>query len=377
MRTRYRQKFFTGSVHYENTYNNTSDDVDVVEFLEESIKDEVHAPPYAAEGPLTAISFKGQPIRVNGKRRITGTKTAWFSNAPGPAGYIGAVGPSQWSFPQQGWLNEAIAKIQDTAPAFDLPLSIGEVKDLPHTVRNLGRTLASKRGLSVDDVNDLYLQAQFAARPLVSAALDLLNLQKSIAQRCKSHRRKHREKSAGGRLSSSAIYLGGYHPSNGQFFLPYSGTIYGSREYEQSHEAWYSARLEPVLSLSETLEAVVSNPFGVGRLSAETAWNLIPWSFLVDYFADVSDVLRATDNVLPYKIKSICLMCKTEEKMVHKAIRPSSFVEWGTTDGEITAITKNRWVHNNPTARLALTPFLSWGQLANMASLAAAGSGRR
>lgn len=372
-RTRTRNKYFSGRIVYTDYPGPTVTIRNKLVSAQEKCIDTVHpGPPFVAEDNLFVRRYSGQPARINGSR-ISGPDVCVFHNVPFVP-FTNNDTTDMWSFPLTGWKNEALASIQDSAPEVDIPLNVAELKDLPRTVRSL----FSRRRLSPGRANDLYLTTQFGVLPLVGVVSDLLNLQKSIANRVAQHRAKYRKRRARGTLSKSAIFFWSSTSTGGGNFYDWAGNVNLSSSTTISHRAWWTARLTPVQPLSETLANVVDNPLGIGEASPETLWNLIPWSFLIDYFADVSDVLRVTGNAMPYHVDSLCLMCTTTQTLESNPIWKSWFnASWNPTPGRETFTEKWRWKYSNPTAQLALTPFLSGTQLANIASLAASLNGVR
>jgi hypothetical protein len=323
-----------------------------------------------AEDDLTVNEIIGRPARVSAEK--TTGKFKWFAwNLPSNS----YTGDTEWYFPIAAWTNEALAKIQDTAPEIDVPLAIAELKDLPRTIRSL-----YSRSLSPSRVADLHLTNQYGVRPIVSDVMAMLSLQRSLANRVKQHRKKYRTNRAGGSLSQGAFYIGTYNPSVDTVYniIRYVKLVSDvERSYE--HRAWFSARLTPQIPLSETLAAVVDNPLGIGQASPETLWNLIPWSFLIDYFADIADVLRVQGNLMPYHVESICIMCKaTNHYHTYPRDHPlSSVTMTQKMPGRTAFVQKRRWVVRNPTATLALHPLLTGMQAANISALALSVFGKR
>lgn len=361
---------------------------DVSSSFKNKIDDIVHVYPFTAEGDLNTIKFSGQPARLNGIARA-GLYDIVYRHCPFHMG-LGQY-TNTYTFPLLGWKNEALGKVQDIKADFDLPLQIAELKDLPGTIKSLFRgALSRARSLGVSAAplahaartvakhpTDVYLTQQFGINPIVGAVGDLLGIQESIARRMAQHEKKFRTKRSGGSLSSSAVFnWPGVAYTGGKSF-PFIGTVLTDIEHNPTHKAWFTARLSPTIPLSDILHKVADNPLGIGEPTMETLWNVIPWSFLVDYFADVSDFLALQGNIMPYKVDSVCLMCTTVHRL-REVPRPKiAYPNLSFSPSSITITRKFRWVYGNPTPQLALTPFLSGTQVANIAALAVSLSGGR
>lgn len=344
----------------------------------ERVEDEIHSPPYVVDGPFKAISLEGKPARV---------LHAPYEKYPGHSSH-GAVHdlpmPIQgtftdvWTFPTDAWLTEVIKRTQDTGPIVDIPLSIAELKDLPRTIRHLGERILTRA--SVKGVADDALALQFGFLPVLRDAANLVTLQRSLAARMARHRRKYRTRRSRGKLSTPAVYVGwaywfpssvGTYTSWGNFGTTFNATQ--TRDPAPS-EQWFSAKIEPQHSLPEVLSEACRNPTGVGEASLSTLWNLIPWSFLIDYFSNLGDVIGLIGNRMPYKITSVCLMCTARLEVTQTPIMNTHpwiiSQEW--SEGKYAVVEKRRFVYGNPTAGVQFTPLISSGQAAMIAALAGA-----
>lgn len=339
--------------------------------FQERLEDFVHAPPYVAEDGLLIRKIVGQPARVTKIVRWYSWSKGWAVGRHLPMNWAGGS-YQNWTFPTSEWKTLALSRIQDSAPIVDLPLAIAELKDLPRTVRSLIKA-ARRQSPSTEALADLHLSTQFGVIPVIGVVGDLLNLQRSIAKRMERLRRKHRSKRAGGSLPPLATWWGSWPSTTGTYVPGVDVTFTHAESVRTSHSAWYTARIQPRFSLPETLDQGVSNALNLTGVSVETGWNLIPWSFLVDYFANVSSFIRAHENKVLFDVKSICIMCKTEVNVT--ATSPTHSAAWVTEyqgrPGKYAIVEKHRWVESNPRPELVASPILSWGQLANIAALAA------
>jgi hypothetical protein len=118
----------------------------------------------------------------------------------------------------------------------------------------------------------------------------------------------------------------------------------------------------------------------ISDLPILTAWNLMPWSFMIDYFVNVDDMIRAHNNRVPgYKISSLCVCVETKTKYQIK--HTGSFDSYWSGNvrvggGRYERLTQRRGIYPNPTPRLPrLYPLLSPSQLGNLLAVAAALAG--
>lgn len=354
-----------------------------VAFTEYS-EDEVHKWPFVAAGPLKLRSVEGSPMRVDYYRQFPFTNKAKSWGYHIPLNWCGGqyLSPEYWSLPTEEWKTMALSSIQESSPIVDVPLNILELKDLPRTLRSLRKSMVTGPGnRPVETIADLHLSTQFGVIPLLGLLEDMLNLQRSIANRARSLRKKAQRKRAAGTLPGDMATWTGTWPSTvATSSLPgMDSIVYHDEEAEPEAEAWYTARIEPRFSIPEILERGLADPLGLKSMRFETAWNIIPWSFLVDYFANVSDYIRARENQLLFDVTQLCLMATVKLKITASNPRHSSLYvqKWVPKGGKYTIVHKHRWVYNNPTPSLAVSPFITGGQAANILALIASGNSIR
>lgn len=345
----------------------------VVEFDTEYCEDLVHPYPYVAEGPLYLRELLHKPSRVNGGLRCgldPSQRAAAYCYKSYPV--IG----NNIHLPSSGvnWNRleiAALSNVQDSAPIVDLPLGIAELKDFPRLLKSVAqqgkRLAASPEG---------FLTWQWALRPMLNDLVSAVRLQKAIAQRVKDHTRKHRTKRASGRLPTE-VYLD--DPGSLTFNQSIGGskTCWGDYSVELSKaECWFTARIEPLIELDELLAQSVSyrHSYGFGRDGVNAAYNLMPWSWLIDYFSTLGSLIELRHNQMPYEVKSVCLMARSE---ILRKVTVMGFAN-GTTEmldkstkGSLRVVEKRRKVVYNPIGRLVVDPILSQQQLLNLAALGA------
>jgi hypothetical protein len=248
----------------------------------------------------------------------------------------------------------------------DVPVFIFELKDLPRMIKGLGDVL--RGAAKASDVAGGYLAYSFGWRPLFSDLASLLDFADSIAKRKALLEGMQKGKRVKRNLG------GGSSPATSE-----SGTVGGLSvqiDYQWTDKVWYTARIKANLSgfsgPGQLESAAMRAALGL-NLSASQIWEIIPWSWFIDYMANVGDVFAATRNFIPWKLSKLCVMIRTELEVktrseVHTV--PSSQVSCSGGEGHITA--KRRFVASHPSPTFAWTPFLSGHQTAILGSLVTA-----
>jgi len=83
----------------------------------------------------------------------------------------------------------------------------------------------------------------------------------------------------------------------------------GPVNFTHTEQGWCTARLKAHTNLDHTLDTQVWNTVLGLNLSASTLWNAMPWSFLIDYFINVSDFMEATRGNVTFKYERLNVMC--------------------------------------------------------------------
>jgi hypothetical protein len=108
-----------------------------------------------------------------------------------------------------------------------------------------------------------------------------------------------------------------------------------------------------------------------------SVWKAMPWSWAIDWFAGISDIINANHNMVYYKPSSVCIMRTFTNTWTYLPKGGPGDI-WQISAGNSTIIWKTRSVHA-PITRLRITvPFLDGFKLSILGSftiLALSGKG--
>lgn len=180
--------------------------------------------------------------------------------------------------------------IRDRQMPFQAQVFAGELGEtlalLRHPIRgvaDLAISLLEKRSVvkSSKAIANLWLEFRFGVIPLVQDIQSIVKLFDDIAS--KGHSELFRKK---GYASSSAVTQTKFAATNGVTYILESATVYESWCYiSGGYIADTSERLKGLDAISTDLLNIANLPI--------TAWELIPFSFLVDYFVNIGDIISA------------------------------------------------------------------------------------
>lgn len=191
-----------------------------------------------------------------------------------------------------------------------LPVTLGEMRDIPSALQRFGRNALSA-------VAKGYITWRFAYAPMFSDLRTISKFTKSIQSRFDYLRKLSERKWVGKRvkLSNTKVWL----PHEPVTVHSEGAHIGGFRHILHTRNEWASLRWKLLVSLPpdvlgrfELSERLVK---GITCYEAlQMAWELTPWSWLTDWFVNLSDWLAANNNTIPAIASGFCWMCTDSAK---------------------------------------------------------------
>lgn len=225
--------------------------------------------------------------------------------------YLSSTNPTYVSIPgspsDAALTAELLAKTNPSMPKVDVPAFLGELKDLPMILRDLTGNLAK-------DMAAKNLSYHFGIKPLVKDLVLMLNWMQIVRKRAE-----YIKNSAEGKIRKRRLFAG-IHESVGSVVTVESSidVIRAIPRRRTLEKCWGYVIYEPELSFPDTPEELWSlalkAAYGL-NFDIASAWELMPWSWLIDWFTNIGDVLNAQRNIVPLrpKIVRICRHSRAEE----------------------------------------------------------------
>jgi hypothetical protein len=191
---------------------------------------------------------------------------------------------------------ELLSKTNPSKPHVSVPTFVGELKDLPLLFKSWGDDLLRQHATG-------YITAKWAIAPLMSDIMKMLDFSKAINDRLTSVKRARdgkpikRMASLGGEtkfwntetqlLNSSPVGLTGHKECSSEWKL------WGTVQYV--HDSSYPFPED----ISRDIYHARQLALGItGWETLATTWELLPWSWFVDWFAGVGTTISALHNSL-------------------------------------------------------------------------------
>jgi hypothetical protein len=267
-----------------------------------------------------------------------------------------------------------LAGTNPNVPHVSVPTAIGELKDLPSLIKVRGDGLLRK-------IAQGHLSWRWGLRPMLSDLRKLCNFARAF-----DNRLMELYSLRDGRIMRRRCHLGKEkalttNETNHWFHAGFGVLLQGPLQYHYTKEVWGTAqwKLAPDSVLPELGFGPLknlANRLNYGITSHEalaTAWELTPWSWLVDWFSNIGDVIAATNNSVSLHWQKICVMRHLVQTIDAKVDRSIS-TPWVTLDSDYVL-----WYERKE--RYPCTPFLPFpypqlpiidgGKMSILASLAA------
>ena len=280
--------------------------------------------PLRGANPMASRKYQTSGGMITGHifNTTTGVRSRVFNNLPAGTHSSGPVSPivtPGWATTNghlTWWATRVVAATNPQAPDVNVPQFLGELKEIPQTIRSFGNMLIEKT--FVKKTGDLYVMYRWGLAPLISDLAKLFNLQRSLDRRLRDINEMAKGKNMRKRVRldnfRNTIYKDNVAFNSLGVSLSATQTTHYEGEAWGSIE-WYLPSWSPYrhLSESELKNQICKDALGINSFSMLAAiWELIPWSWLIDWFTNVGDLLKANHNSYWMTYRKLCIMKHTK-----------------------------------------------------------------
>lgn len=211
------------------------------------------------------------------------------------------------------FVTRAAADTNPSAPEFDLPVFLGEMRDVPSLLKSVGSKL-SKYGAGE------YLKYQYGWKPFIKDVRKLVAGMDRLDRIFNNLRRLRKDDVLRRRYEPK----GEYEAITGDDFVDvnipdpwgFGLTIDMHRSIAGSRRRWCVLRYkaERPEGLPETDSELMSLAKRVaygGTIDGSTFWELMPWSWLIDWNTNMSEYISSQRNIVGAKLTDVTLMRET------------------------------------------------------------------
>jgi hypothetical protein len=277
--------------------------------------------------------------------------------------------PVSGTLPKDTLAAQAAARTNPSRPYVDVPIMILELGDITKLLRDSTEFLAKRdtKGYA-KFVATNNIRYQFGIAPLVGDLVKLLNFRDQVNRRIKEI---EKLKTKGLRRT---INFGSASASREQLewlqsaYMTFTAIVSKRTTITQKVHVRWKPTGNTLKVMDDEAISVLARRAVLGlTLDASTFWELVPWSWLIDWNIAIGDLLKANRNIIPAQLDSMVYIEHTQ------TIATTPNVTDGSANGTCTAIHHmlekklREPVSLNPEAHL---PFLDGRQLGILASLA-------
>lgn len=276
--------------------------------------------------------------------------------------------PDDWILAAQ-----AAARTNPSRPYVDLPVSLAELREIPDLIRGFGNNLLQR-------VANANLRYQFGLAPLASDLAKMTRLLTTVEKRLEEIKRLFGKKGlrrtvSMGEWSTSGTFGTQLHSRGADIYVQ---APYRSLVQKRVHCRWLPTVAIPnnlgvPQWVLDRLHGAMLGMTGRAWNSTKTSqlWNALPWSWLIDWFTNIGDLLEAQRNHVPAALDTLCVMTHTQTVIFFP---PLAYDNISFSGGGLELEEKRR--QRLSLAPAAHLPFLSANQVGLLGSIVASKRGR-
>nr|UJQ85208.1 MAG: hypothetical protein 1 [Leviviridae sp.] len=254
----------------------------------------------------------------------------------------------------------ALARTNPNRPNVDVVANVLELGDLPMLVKSAGSTLAQQLAGN-------YLRYHFGIKPIVNDIAKLINFTKLMNKKLDAIEKLRK---TGGLRKTVTLDKLSASQLNSNIVLQSAGSVYFTDTFEtighrtiRGHVRWLPGADYSKYSQAEMSAMAKKAVIGL-EANFSGLWEGLPWSWLIDWYSNVGDLLMQTRNLIPVTCDSITIMRETTSVSV---THPN---QGGNQRIESATVTKVRKERYPASATLdAHLPLLEAGQMGILTSL--------
>jgi hypothetical protein len=258
----------------------------------------------------------------------------------------------------------AAARTNPSRPVVDVPVNILDIRPGIQSIRSRGEQLID----SVRRTGGRWLNWSFMIRPLVSDIVKMININDQINRRVAEI-----DNLYDGNGIRRTVKQGTFSTSSKATATCQSAGVNITREFDRqtsikcsTHCRWKpmtrcGLRPSPSVSRALAVQAVQGM-----TIDFSTLWEIMPWSWMLDWFGNVGEYLKSQRNIIPARLTGVHPMKHTYTRYESKA-----YVNGNVLMSPITLVreTKQRWTSS--AAPVAHFGFLNGTQMGILSALAA------
>lgn len=189
---------------------------------------------------------------------------------------------------------KVLASSNPSKPHVNMPVSIVELRELPLLVKTFG-----------DNFFGTYLGYQFGVKPVVSDAINLFTFPVAVSRRMRELKRLQTKGFTCKKVQldnqsyqNPPVFVGIDNKGENRFSCyGYETTSWTQKTWGYAN--WYLDEHDSPVGDDVLMQRALSSLRGTDNiLSLSNLWELLPWTWALDYFGNVGDILSANNNTV-------------------------------------------------------------------------------
>lgn len=241
----------------------------------------------------------------------------------------------------EGFAWDILAKTTPASPHVSIPTAIGELKDLPSLIRDWGRGLLRdvRKKKFLRRAASGHLTWRWVLKPMIGDVMKMLQFVETANKRFRELKSLRDGRGIRKRCSLLSDATAG---SPTRILANSDGAmVYVWRQNKFTLKRWGSVqwKLRPDSNLlemddRELMQFTRRLLLGVTSYGTlESAWELLPWSWFIDWFSNAGTLISANNNSVQCQWSKVCVMqTSTSEALIHST--PADIPSYLTWNGE-------------------------------------------
>jgi hypothetical protein len=294
----------------------------------------------------------------------SGSSGRYFSNYYADGVWLGNfdhVGVSNVPANSELALRSAL-RSSPSAPYVDVPVNVLQLGELTALLKSVGGNIirrAARRNI----------EYQFGIAPLVGDLVKLLSFHDQVDRRVQTFKRLAGPKglrktydygSWSGTLQKELIFQSDTVSLRGQC----SGTTTVGK---RAHIRWHATDDMQRYRSNSQLRKLAQKAVAGMTFDAASAWQLMPWSWFIDWGFDIASYLKASRNIVPARVGSCVIMTHTKTVWTSPQVTSQSMP--GISMSSIRSVKERKMRQPASIAPVAHFPLLSGNQMGILSSL--------
>lgn len=256
----------------------------------------------------------------------------------------------------------SVGRSNPSRPYVDVPVAVAQLGEITQLIKTLGDSLIKRFARR-------NIELQFGLLPLVSDLSKIVDFNEQAQRRIKDFK-----KLAGPRGLRKTHHYGIWSAASNKTLIMQSdtaridGVFSGTcKVMKRCHVRWNATDDMQRYNTPDGLRKLAAKAIAGITIDAATVWQLMPWSWFIDWGYDIGSYLRASRNIVPAALRACVVMTHTKTSWSCPSVTHPTMP--GISMSAVKSTKERKMRQPASVAPTAHFPFLSKGQVGILSSL--------